>query len=109
MKTAKDMDTQKWVALGFMLRDLQVTAASTSREDMDNDDLLFYAVSVFNALTGGKTLCKADMTPQRRALIIRLLRGVLSVAEYREDINVRVSLKHVAEAMVWEDEQVNAA
>lgn len=103
------MDNQTYVALGFEIADLQKMAQTVTREALAGDELLFHAVCTFNALTGGKMLFKADMTPQRRRLIVQLLKSVYALVESSDDAWVRASLCRAAETMTWENEQGSAA
>lgn len=102
------IDNQTWVALGFALRDLRKTGDSLSREEVHADDVLYHAVTTFNALTGGKMLFKANMTPQRKGIIVELLRCIYALVESSDDAWVRVTLRRTAERMAWENEQVSA-
>jgi hypothetical protein len=103
------LDNQTWVALGFEIQNLRDTAEALTREKVADDDVLYRAVTAFNAVTGGEMLFKAEMTPQRRRLICELLCSVYTLVETSDDGWVRRDLASLAEKLVWKDERVRVA
>ena len=103
------MDNQTWIATGFEIRDLQETANALTREAVLGDDVLYRAVVAFNALTGGKMLFKAEMTPQRRRLICHMLCSIYTIVETSDDGWIQRDLANLAEKLVWKDELVGVA